>query len=210
MNWTNSDGLGMGYQRFSVDPLTPQNRETELRIAQLKEDLACVARRSVLDIGCFAGLASIISLELGAANVLATDVDDRFFAPLRTWLTLKGLPGAVQQVDFKSLGEEHRRDVVLFFEVYHWLAHQGLKASQVAEKLNFLARNCIVIESPFDRSDPSIVRSLGDRSDIYRLDLLLDSLIEMGWAIEFLGLTNYFPGEYNRARFLATRGLLFV
>ncbi len=208
MNWTDSDGRGMGYQCFSVNPLLATNRETQLRIDQLREDLLCVAGRSVLDIGCYAGLASIVSLEMGATNVLATDVSDKYFVPFQKWIKTTGVPCSLEEIDFNSLDTRHARDVVLFFEVYHWLAHQGISAGRVAEKLNMLAKCCIVIESPFDRSDPSIVRSLGDKSDIYRLDLVLNGLKGMGWGVEFYGLTKYFPGEYNRARFLLTRSAL--
>jgi SAM-dependent methyltransferase len=204
-NWTNNFNSGMSYQQFSVDPLKPLTPESESRIVQLKNDLICVNGRSVLDIGCFAGLASVLSLELGASSVISVDVDPTYLDNIQSWASEANRPLVTSNSDFISLNNAHKADVVIFMEVYHWLAHQGLSENFIANKLNELAQTHIYIETPFDAWDPSIQRSMECRLHLYRIDLVLNMLINFGWRIEFLGMANYFPADYRRARFIASK-----
>lgn len=204
--WSNTGALGMGYECFAVDPLAPLNDETRSRLEQLRSDLKPVSGLTVLDIGCHAGLASVVSLEMGAKSVLATDVSDEFLNSIAAWSGRKDLPLSVEQASFAELDESHRRDVVLLLEVYHWLAKQGWSAEAVAEKLDLLASQYVVIESPWDATDPSAARRGSEVSADYSLYRLLDSLCGLGFEVAFMGLTTYFPPEYNRARFLCRRG----
>lgn len=204
-SWTLNNIEGMDYQNFEVSPLKAISIPTQKRMDQLFEDLNCVKSKSVLDIGCFAGLASLVALKCGASKVISTDVNAKYLNYINAYAVENGLPLRTEEVDFNGLTKDHCSDVVLLLEVYHWLAHQGLKPDFVATKLNMLANQYIIIESPFDRTDPSVLRSLGENSNFYRLDLLLNSLIDMGWSVNFSGLTSYFPSEYNRARFIARK-----
>jgi SAM-dependent methyltransferase len=204
-NWTGNLNFGMSYQQFSVDPLVALTPEADLRLVQLKNDLACVSGRSVLDIGCFAGLASILSLELGAKKVLSADVDPTYLNDIQRWAKESNRPLVAINLDFNSLTNDHAADVVIFMEVYHWLAHQGVADDAIAAKLNSLGREYIYIESPYDAWDPSIQRSMEGKLHLYRIDAVMSKLLKLGWKIEFLGMANYFPVEYRRARFMATR-----
>lgn len=204
-SWTNNFSDGMGYQQFSVDPLIPLSPEADLRIAQLKNDLVCVRGNSVLDIGCFAGLASVLSLELGATKVISVDVDPTYLNDLQSWAAESNRPLSTINADFNSLTKEHAADVVIFMEVYHWLVHQGVPDDVIAIKLNVLASKNIYIESPYDAWDPSIQRAMQGKLHLYRIDYVMNKLLEFGWRIEFMGMANYFPVDYRRARFMATK-----
>lgn len=204
-SWTSNFSGGMSYQQFSVDPLLPLTEEAELRVSQLMTDLTCVNGKTVLDIGCFAGLASILSLELGATKVTSADVDPTYLADIQRWATESNRSLSTINLDFNSLNTNHVADVVIFMEVYHWLAHQGLPDEIVANKLNELARTNIYIETPYDAWDPSIQRSMEGKLHLYRIDTVMNKLLSFGWKIEFLGMANYFPADYRRARFMATK-----
>ena len=204
-NWTGKLNTGMSYQKFSVDPLVPLTPEADLRLVQLKNDLTCVRGKSVLDIGCFAGLASILTLELGATKVVSVDVDPTYLNDIQRWAKDSNRPLVAINSDFNSLTNDHTADVVIFMEIYHWLAHQGVADDAIAAKLNNLGRTNIYIESPYDAWDPSIQRSMEGKLHLYRIDAVMSKLLKLGWKIEFLGMANYFPPEYRRARFMATR-----
>jgi hypothetical protein len=204
-SWTNKrDDGGMGYQSFSVDPLKALNDVSGKRLAQLRSDLSFVNGLRVLDIGIYAGLASITCLELGAKSVMGTDVDDTFFTPIATWATSSNKPLSLEKVDFLNLTGKHISDVVLLLEVYHWLSHQGVNYCEVAKKLNSLAVRHIYIETPWDNTDPSVSK-YAETSKYYFPAKLLDELVSYGWYTQFMGLCDYFPKEYHRARFLLAR-----
>ena len=204
-SWTDRDDIvGMGYQKFAVDPLMPLTLETELRLAQLRCDLSHVEGHTVLDIGTYAGLASLVCIEKQARHVCATDVDDTFFIPIGNWIEQTNAPMSLLKADFNEL-EVELYDDVLFLEVYHWLNIQGLTAESVARKLNTLARLSILIETPYDTTDPSVLRFGEKAMESYQPSILIDTLSNLGWRVEFLGLCNYFPKEYKRARFLCKK-----
>ena len=205
ITWSKTDSAGMGYECFSVDPLSPLNEQTRRRIDQLNSDLRVVEGKSVLDIGCHAGLASVMSLNFGARSVLATDISPDFLEQLGAWATTNRLPLSVENVAFSDLGPSHSSDVVLLLEVYHWLAKQGWSVDDVAAKLDSITRETLLIESPWDETDPSVATPGDHRSKKYRLHELLACLQYLGFDIEFLGMTNYFPPEFNRVRFMCTR-----
>jgi 2-polyprenyl-3-methyl-5-hydroxy-6-metoxy-1,4-benzoquinol methylase len=205
VKWVNEKQKGMAYQKFRVMPLTPLNPETAKRLEQLQNDLKLVKEKTVLDIGCHAGLASVVALECGARKVLATDVTQEYLGDLNKFSESTEQPLSTEHVSFLDLNERHTSQVVIFLEVYHWLAAQGVAPTVVANKLNELATDHIIFESPLDRSDPSVVRAMGDRSADYNLFQILDVLLAKGWRIEFTGLASYFPSEYVRGRFLLTR-----
>jgi SAM-dependent methyltransferase len=205
ITWSKTDSAGMGYECFSVDPLSPLNEQTRRRIDQLNSDLRVVEGKTVLDIGCHAGLASVMSLNFGARSVLATDISPDFLEQLGAWATANRLPLSVENVAFSDLGPSHSSDVVLLLEVYHWLAKQGWSVDDVAAKLDSVTRESILIESPWDETDPSVATPGDHRSKKYRLHELLARLQYLGFDIEFLGMTNYFPPEFNRVRFMCTR-----
>lgn len=209
-SWSDTEEPGMGYERFSVDPLRALNEETRLRIVQLESDLKPVIGKSVLDIGCHAGLGSVMSLQLGAASVYATDVSPKFLKPLKDWGQLHALPLEVESIGFANLGSQHRREVVVFFEVYHWLADQGWSAMAVAERLNEVTESVILIESPWDSSDPSIARSKSEYSAKYELYELLKYLVWWNFEVTFVGMCSYFGNGYSRARFICKRKALTV
>lgn len=83
MKWVKQDDAGMGYQNFSVLPLTADNEATRIRIQELRSDFFGLKGMSVLDIGCHAGLASLLSLESGAKKVLAIDVTNDYLLKLK-------------------------------------------------------------------------------------------------------------------------------
>lgn len=202
-SWTEKHE-GMGYQNFSVAPFVGLNDETRTRIIQLKEDLIVVNGLSVLDIGIFAGLSAICCFELGAKSVFGADVDIRYFNEMSNWANDNKKQLSLVQSDFSQLDEGVSSDVVLLLEVYHWLSHQGLEACTVAHKLNLLAKKYIYIETPWDITDPSVKR-YSETASNYNPSRLLECLIKLGWSVNYLGLCSYFPVEYHRARFMATR-----
>lgn len=205
ISWVNNiSDSGMGYQRFSVDPLVALNAETKKRLNQLLADLLFVKGRTVLDIGVHAGLASIACIELGAKSVIGTDVDDTYFQPIAAWASGSPHSLSLEKVDFLNLTTKHTSDVLLILEVYHWLSHQGINSNEVATRLNMLAKQYIYIETPWDLTDPSVSR-YRETSQHYYPAKLLNKLIEYGWSVEFIGLCDYFPIEYHRARFLLRR-----
>ena len=205
-SWTYmSEGGGMSYQRYSVDPLLALNKETGDRITQLRSDLDLVRGCTVLDVGTYAGLAAMVCLEAGAKSVCGADVDDSFFLPISNWSRERGKPITLINLGFGELNSDHKADVVLLLEVYHWLSHQGLSAIEVANKLNILARSHIVIETPYDGTDPSVQRVETHAVERYQPSELLDTLVRLGWKVEFRGLCSYFPKEYKRARFICSR-----
>ncbi|MFZ9675609.1 MAG: phosphotransferase [Ilumatobacteraceae bacterium] len=205
ITWSKTDSAGMGYECFSVDPLSPLNDQTRRRIDQLNSDLRFVEGKTVLDIGCHAGLASVMSLNFGARSVLATDISSDFLDQLGAWATTNRLPLSVENVAFSDLGPSHSSDVVLLLEVYHWLAKQGWSVEDVAAKLDSITRESILIESPWDETDPSVATPGDHNSKKYRLYELLARLQYLGFDIEFLGMTNYFPPQFNRVRIMCTR-----
>jgi len=205
MKWVKQEDAGMGYQNFSVLPLTADNEETRLRIQQLRSDFVGLKGMSVLDIGCHAGLASLLALESGAKEVLAIDVTNDYLPKLKEFAESQSLPLAIEKIDFLNLSDRHVSDVVVFLEVYHWLSTQGIEPQEVSRRLDLLARKMIFFESLVDRSDPSVLRSHKQLNSRYRLWQVFEYLISKNWSAEFLGLTKYFPAEYLRGRFLLKR-----
>lgn len=205
MRWIKDSQIGMSYQNFSVIPLTPHTEATRHRIEQLREDLVFVKNKSVLDIGCHAGLATLIALECGAKRVFATDICDDYLGSIQTFAEQEGLMVQTENINFLGLSERHASDVVLLLEVYHWLAKQSVTPDDVVKKLIDLAHESVFIESPVDRSDPSVTRAFGSELKDYKFFQVLDIMANVGWKIEFVGLTKYFPEEYLRGRFLLTR-----
>ena len=191
------------YQRFDPLTLTPLSTETALRIEDLNRVLPLVGGRTVLDIGCNGGLVSALALRAGATSVLATDIDDNFVRESQTVLAQEPIRASVRRLSFEEHGPAERRDVVFFLEVYHWLIQQGLTPEHVADRLDQLAGEVLIVETPWDRSDPSVAASM--REVDYELPPLLTALTLRGFDIELVGFASYFPADYRRGIFVAQR-----
>jgi len=191
------------YQLFDPNTLRPLSSETALRIADLEPIMGLVAGRTVLDIGCNGGLVSAMSVRAGARRVLATDVDQTFVDATRSILVACPDSTEVRHLAFDQLGERERSDVTFFLEVYHWLVQQGMSPEAVVDILDSVTAETLVLEAPWDHSDPSVTASLTNVH--YELPPLLKGLLERGFRVELRGFASYFPVEYRRGLFVCTR-----
>lgn len=213
MNSPESDGWaaakisrGMQYQIFKPIPLTGLTPQACTRLDLLRKDLSFVKGLTVLDIGAHAGMASLAALEAGAVSVLSTDISDTFTSDLNSYYNRENLCGRAELISFDRLSQSHSRDCVFALEVIHWLVHQNTPLVGIADKLDLLANSYIYIETPIDATDPSIATSLGSKAVArYRLNVILDRLLDRGWRVSYLGSALYFGEEYNRVRLLASK-----
>ena len=193
------------YQHFDPVSLAPQSVPTQRRIGDLAPLVALASGRSVLDIGCNAGLVSALALRAGARSVLSTDVDPNFVAATSSLTKHHAGQWEVRKLAFEAHSATERADVVYFLEVYHWLLHQGMSPEAVAEKLDLLTGQVLVLEAPWDATDPSVAASL--KHVHYSLPPLLQALQSAGFRIELVGFASYFAAEYQRAMFRCERRL---
>lgn len=104
----------------------------DTRIAHARDALArllgdVVPGRSFLDVGCGSGVHSLAALQLGAARLLATDLDPASVATTREMLDRRAPAGAVWQADQVSVFDLDPAVQGTFDVVYSWgvLHHTG-------------------------------------------------------------------------------------
>jgi len=193
------------YQDFDPVSLAARSAETERRLADLDAVIGLVAGKTVLDIGCNGGLVAALALRSGALSVVATDVNPDFVDATRDVLRHHAGTWEARVVAAGDLRRSDRAQVTFFLEVYHWLIHQGMDPEHVADILDDVTAECIVIEAPWDSRDPSVANSL--KGMHYSLPELLRALGQRGFAIRLTGFATYFPAEYERPLFVCTRAL---
>jgi SAM-dependent methyltransferase/aminoglycoside phosphotransferase (APT) family kinase protein len=145
------------YAHFDPATLQPLNEATMRRALEVGFERTDFAGKTVLDIGCHSGFLSFLAAKRGARSVKAYDVSKVFVDELNTAVEINGLPvvGAIKP--FNRLDPDvDAADVVLFFEVIHWLVSQGDTIPSVIQKVAALTRECLFFEFPWDVTEPSI------------------------------------------------------
>jgi 2-polyprenyl-3-methyl-5-hydroxy-6-metoxy-1,4-benzoquinol methylase len=196
------------YQDFDPDSLQPANEATRRRIDELSILRDNVRGKSVLDIGCNAGLVSLLCARWGAARVTAVDVNEPNVTALATLSRRHDLKIEARVAAFSALTPERdRADVVLMLEVIHWLVAQGHPLKSVIAHLSELTRTMLVIETPWSVDEPSIVQQTKLTAHDYGMDLILQNLLDHFKTVEVVHFSTYFAaaGKSQRVLLVARR-----
>jgi trans-aconitate methyltransferase len=189
------------YQEYDPATLAPVNDTTQTRVAEMASLRSIVPGRTVLDIGCNAGLVSILAAQWGARRVTAVDVSQPSIALLKDVAARHALPIDSRVANFAELSPERdRSDVVLMLEVIHWLVAQGSKIDPVIEKLSSLTGQTLVIETPWSVDEPSIRQQTTLTSADYGMDLIVESLLRRFDAVEFRHFSRYYGADSDSKR----------
>jgi SAM-dependent methyltransferase len=157
--------------------------------------------KTFLDIGCGSGLHSLAALSLGAASVMATDIDENSVSTTRELLT-KYVPGAKWTASVVSVFDLSAAGIGTFDVVYSWgvLHHTGdmwraIKDAAALVKPGGLYAIAIYTKSPryefwrkekkFYKSSPKFVQAI--LRSIY-----------MGAFLGFLPVTGWDPIGFVR------------
>lgn len=108
----------------NIDSTKIEEAEKGLLKLVTKEELA---GKTFLDIGCGSGLHALAALRLGAAHVLATDIDSTSVATTKEVLTVHAPQGSNYKVEEVSVFDINKRLNQQFDIVYSWgvLHHTG-------------------------------------------------------------------------------------
>lgn len=186
------------YQRFDRLTLAALNEETIIRVAELEPLLWRVSGRTVLDLGCNGGLSSLLAARSGALRVDAVDVDAELIARLQVTATELGLPVNAEVVPFWEIKPSRKADVVLAFEIVHWLVDQGAELKSIANRLYELTGQILLIETPWDSSEPSIAAVGHIDEKKYSARDLIEALLTTGFEVRVLHFSQYFRGDSKR------------
>jgi SAM-dependent methyltransferase len=184
------------YQEYDPETLEPTTAATSARMQDLAPLQDVVRGRSVLDMGCNAGLVSIHALKWGADKVTAVDVTRDGVEFLAGVAARHHLPITTRIASFNALDPDaDGADVVLMLEVIHWLVAQGQSLEAVVERLGRLTRQVLVIETPWSVDEPSIRRQTTLTPSDYGMDLVLEALLGHFRSVEFVKFCRYFSAD---------------
>lgn len=193
------------YSYFDPDTFEPLNEDTRMRLLEVDFRKADFEGKTVLDIGCNTGLLSFEALAKGAKSVSAIDVQPVLVEYVQELLAQKDLPMTVVLKPFHKLDEEQdQADIVLFFEVIHWLVSQGRSIREVIAKLAGLTRQKLFIEFPWSVREPSIEAQTSLGYDDYDASLILDELNKHFETVKIERFMHYFGYESRSVRVLVT------
>ena len=193
------------YSHFDRETFEPLNEETRLRLLEANFQKADFEGRTVLDIGCNTGLLSIEALAKGAASVKAIDVQPKLVKDLGKLIEQKQLAMTVERKAFHRLKEkEDRADIVLFFEVIHWLVSQGRTIREVIAKLAGLTGEKLFMEFPWSIREPSIEVQTKLGVEDYDASLILDELNKHFETVKIERFMHYFGYGGRSVRVLVT------
>jgi trans-aconitate methyltransferase len=195
------------YQEFDVQTLEPLNRQTALRIEDLAPVWESVRGRTVLDVGCNVGLATMLSCRAGATSVLSVDVDPPALSRVRWLATRHGLPVTTKLARLNQLTPAtDGAQVVLALEVLHWIVQQGTPLAEAVAQLAALASETLIVETPWSITEPSIASQTHLTADDYSMDALLEALLESFASVEVVRFCRYVgAGTLSQRVLLACR-----
>jgi hypothetical protein len=198
--------MSIRYQQYDTQTLLPVNDETRTRQNELEMFMHEVRNRSVLDIGCSNGFASVLSVQNGAKSVISFDVEEVALEKLDEVIEMHSLPIDTKRISFLDLSATFfQSEVVFCFEVIHWLYHQGLNTKTILNKLNEITLSEMFIETPWSTKDPSIVKYAGTSMDSYSLKEIVEGLRKLNFSVEILYFPSYFQAPNERVMLKAKR-----
>ena len=193
------------YSYFDPETFEPLNEDTRLRLLEVDFQKADFEGNTVLDIGCNSGLLSFTALLKGAKSVKAIDVQPVLVDYVQGLLDTKDLPMTVSLKPFHLLDEqEDQADIVLFFEVIHWLAAQGRSIRDVITKVAGLTRKKLFMEFPWSVREPSIKVQTDLTHENYDASLILDELNKHFETVKIERFMHYFGYGNESVRVLIT------
>ncbi len=186
------------YSEFDPITLKPLNQHTAMRLQEVRLQQFDFRARSVLDIGCHLGLLSFTAARNGAASVLGVDVTPEFIAGANENLEKfaahneEGSRLRFEIAGFDKLDPAiHRSDLVLCFEVLHWLTLQGIPISSSIQKLRQLTKSDLVFEFPWDITESSIAVREQLTEDDYNPELIFRELTKYFSFVRVMGFMDY-------------------
>jgi len=198
--------MSIRYQQYDTQTLLPINDETEIRKRELETFMYEVQNKSVLDIGCSNGFASVLASQNGAKSIISVDVEEAALEYLDEIIEMHSLPIDTKRIAFLDLNATFfQSEVVFCFEVIHWLYHQGLNTKAILNKLNEITLSELFIETPWSTKDPSIVKYAGTSMDSYSLKEILEGLRKLNFSVEILYFPSYFQAPNERVMLKAKR-----
>jgi 2-polyprenyl-3-methyl-5-hydroxy-6-metoxy-1,4-benzoquinol methylase len=194
------------YQEFDLETLAPLNEETSIRKMELSNFLDEVRGKRVLDIGANAGYASILAAVNGASEVISIDVKQSYLDNIDAVANKHNLRITTRLRNFKDLDpSSERSDIVFCFEVVHWLFHQGHNEQEIFQKLADMTKETLFLETPWDVSEPSIVKKMNETMSQYDFRHIVEGLLKFGFAVEVLYFSEYFGGTSKRVMIRAQK-----
>ena len=194
------------YQQYDSQTLFPLNNETEIRRLELESFMYEVKNRTVLDIGCSNGFASILAAKSGARSIIAIDVDQDALTNLNGVINSHSFQITTENIGFGDLNTPtFQAEVVFCFEVIHWLNHQGVSTNEILRRLDELASDLIFIETPWSVNDVSVSKYKGTSMDSYSLKEIIEGLNKLNFKVEFLYFVNYFSAPNERVMLRAAK-----
>jgi tetratricopeptide (TPR) repeat protein/SAM-dependent methyltransferase len=193
---------GCTYCQYDASTLKPLNEQTSSRIKEsglLEFDFI---GKSVLDIGCNLGLFSLIAAQRGARKVTGIDVTEEFITAsneaLQTfWNNLDeeqhgNIDVSFQRANFSDLDPARfRSDVVLCYEVIHWLTAQGIPLSESIRKLKAITAQDLLLETPWDVGEPSIIQGTKLTKEQYDAETIFRELLKNFGYVRIICFTTY-------------------
>lgn len=95
--------MSIQYGEYDENSLVPLNQETRIRANELEILNNLVKGKTVLDIGCNKGYASILAVKHGATKVTSTDVVDSELEFFRHVIRKHNLPIYVDHISFAEM-----------------------------------------------------------------------------------------------------------
>lgn len=188
------------YEVFDPSTLLPANDTTCTRLLELGWTRETFAGRRVLDIGANTGMLSIHALAMGAASVLATDVQVPLVEFLDGVARRHGLPIEVRRAGFFDLQPARDgADIVLLMEVLHWLVDQGADLDAAVAHAAALTRQTLYLETPWDVREPSIAHKGIVSAERYNFERILRALKRHFHSVEVVRFMTYF-GEMKGSK----------
>jgi SAM-dependent methyltransferase len=194
------DVPGCHYCHFDPATLEPRNEITRVRLAESHLLEFDFRGKTVLDIGCNLGLFSLLAAKRGASRVLGIDVTPEFIVKSQyaKKVFLENAPESsrdrfdieFQHAGFMDLRDAHRSDVVLCYEVLHWLTAQGVPISVSIEKLRKLTGSDLFLETPWDAQERSL-EQYNVSADDYDAEIIFRELLEHFNDVRILRFTDY-------------------
>lgn len=193
------------YQHFDPLTLRPLNDASTRRVLEVAFRPEEFRGRTVLDIGCHTGFLSFLAAQNGALRVTSYDVTPAYVEELNAVAQRNGLPVSGAVKPFASLDPRaDSADVVLFFEVIHWLVSQGHTIRDVIAKVAALTREQLLMEFPWDVTEPSIQAQTKLTREQYDASLIFKELGRYFERVSIRRFMSYFGTDGRSVRALVT------
>ncbi len=200
---------GCHYCQFDPVALAPLNENTRLRLQESQLLEYDFAGKTVLDIGCNLGLFCLLAFQREARQVVGADITEDFIKQSRERADLfrNALPEAQRarfDVRFDHIGFAaldpacYRADVVLCYEVLHWLVDQGIGLADAIQRLRLLTGRDLFLEFPWDVTERSIANQTKLTREQYDAEIIFRELLKHFANVRILRFTTYMQDTHAR------------